>query len=117
MNIKIIKTKIFSKEIISLIKKRSLLLADFENFKQSLSQNPTDGDLVRGTGGLRKSRLKAASAGKSGGFRVCYYYLVHQGFIFLLWIYAKNEQEDLTAAEKASLKSIIMTIKNGKNYE
>ncbi len=52
-----------------------------------------------------------------GGFRVCYYYLVHRGFVFLLWIYAKNEQEDLTATEKASLKSIITMIKKEKIYE
>jgi hypothetical protein len=114
MDRKIIQAKEFSKEVDALIKKRSLLVEDFNSFKKQIVEDPKTGDLIMGTGGIRKVRLKSASRGKSGGFRVCYYYLVHKEHIYLLWIYPKNEQENLTAEEKGLLKSIVKALKEEK---
>ena len=72
MKRKITQTRQFSKAVDDLIKKRQLLHDDFEEFKRELAEHPEMGDLVTGTGGLRKIRLKSASRGKSGSFRVCY---------------------------------------------
>ncbi len=47
------------KIIDGLIEKRKLLSKDFENFKDYLAKNPAGGDLIIGTGGIRKTRLKA----------------------------------------------------------
>lgn len=113
----IIETREFSKEIKNLVKKRSLLVEDFEDFKRELSENPFIGNLIVGGGGARKARLKSATRGKSGGFRICYYYIMHQEYIYLLWIYPKNEQENLTAEEKNLLKSLVVHIKGGNNYD
>jgi hypothetical protein len=108
---KIIETRPFAKDLQALIRKRSLLNSDYEEFKDELGKNPDMGDLVKGAGGIRKTRLKSATRGKSGGFRVCYYFLVSRDFIYLLWIFPKNEQDNLTAEEKGILKEIASQIK------
>jgi len=68
--------------------------------------------MIPGTGGVRKTRLKSASKGKRGGFRVCYYFHdVGSGELYLIALYAKNEQENLTSDEKKELKAFANTIK------
>jgi len=111
MKIKIIQIRQFSKAVDSLLKKGQLLQADFEQFKRSLAENPEVGDLVPGTGGLRKTRLKSAARGKSGGFRVCYYFFTRDNEIFLLTIYPKNVQENLTMQQKKELRLLIEIIR------
>ncbi len=113
MKLKIVQTRSFSKIVDGFMKKRLLLQDDFENFKISLAENPYLGVLIAGAGGVRKIRLKAASKGKSGGFRVCYYYLVGES-LYLLYIYGKNEQENLTMVEKKELKAIVKAFKETK---
>jgi mRNA-degrading endonuclease RelE of RelBE toxin-antitoxin system len=92
MKTKIIQSKQFSKTIDGLLKKRQLLLEDFNDFQRKLVEFPEVGDIITGTGGVRKTRLKSASSGKSGGFRICYYFLTQDNELFLLLIYAKNVQ-------------------------
>lgn len=101
----------FQKSIEKLIHARKLLSKDFEALKCLLAQNPEAGDLVVGTGGIRKIRLKSASKGKSGGFRVCYYYYVFHNEVFLIFIYQKNVKEDLNDSEKKMLRDIVQIIK------
>ncbi|MFS8562847.1 MAG: type II toxin-antitoxin system RelE/ParE family toxin [Rhabdochlamydiaceae bacterium] len=97
----IIQTKVFSKKVVELVKAHKLKSEDFEVFKRVIAENPEMGDTIQGTGGIRKARLKSASKGKSGGFRVCYYFHdVDMGRVYLITLYPKNEQEDITADEK-----------------
>ena len=65
---------VFARAVADLIRKCRLKSEDFEAFKRVLAEHPEMGDLVQGTGGIRKTRLKSATKGKSGGFRVCYYF-------------------------------------------
>jgi hypothetical protein len=65
-----------------------------------VAYEPTCGDLIPGTGGLRKARIGLGSAGKRGGARVIYYFHDPAMPIFLLALYAKNDKRDLTAQEK-----------------
>lgn len=110
MKLQIITTSIFDKSAAYYIKKRQLLEKDLLQLKMVLAMLPDKGDLIAGTGGIRKIRLKASGSGKSGGFRVCYYYRV--GFeIYLLLIYPKNKQENLTSDQKSELKHIVQHIK------
>jgi len=111
MKRRVLQTKKFAATIDSLIAKKKLLVSDFEQLKKLLVENPEEGDLIRGTGGIRKVRLKSASKGKSGGFRVCYFDHPEAEELFLLLIYPKNEQEDLTPADRKILKELIDTIK------
>ena len=64
-----------------------------------LLKNPEAGDVIKGSGGIRKIRCGGKGKGKRGGYRVIYYYLAKAGQIWLLAIYAKNEIENLTAKE------------------
>ncbi len=79
----------------------------YSAFQVLLRENPEAGDLIEGTGGLRKVRVAAKGHGKRGGARVIYYHFVSIDNIALLMIYPKNEQRDLTNAERKALKSII----------
>lgn len=111
MKRRLIQTSDFDDAITHLIAKRKIKKEDFENFKKNLAENPEQGDLIVGTGGIRKTRLKSASKGKSGGFRVCYLNIEDRLLLFLLFIYSKNEQENLSQAEKAELKQLADAIK------
>lgn len=111
MNREIIETTNFTKIKDSLLKKRQLLDEDYADFKEQLAKHPESGDLVSGTGGIRKTRLKSASRGKSGGFRVCYYDISHRDKIYLIAIYPKNEQENISMEDKKLLKKLVGILK------
>jgi hypothetical protein len=85
---------------------------DLRALEQSLLRNPEAGAVVAGTAGLRKVRFAAPSrhTGKSGAFRVGYAYFHVADAIYLLAIYPKNEQANLTAAEKAESRMLIEMI-------
>ncbi|WP_245623475.1 type II toxin-antitoxin system RelE/ParE family toxin [Catenovulum maritimum] len=72
--------------------------------------NPKAGDVIQGTGGLRK--LRVSSKGKRGGARVIYYFLDQKQRFYLLTIYAKNEMPDLTSEQKKQLKSFMEAWRN-----
>ena len=73
----------------------------------ALMANPESGDLIRGSGGLRKLRWAGSGRGKRGGLRVIYYWHISGSVILLLLAYPKNTQENLTPAQLKALKSII----------
>jgi hypothetical protein len=77
-----------------------------------VAYEPTCGDLIRGSGGLRKVRIGRGGSGKRGGARVVYYFHDLDVPVFLLAVYAKNEKGDLTAEEKkefaASVKELVV---------
>lgn len=72
-----------------------------------LVERPEAGDLIEGTGGLRKIRVAAKSHGKRGGARVIYYHFISASQIAMLYIYSKNEQSDLSGEQRKALKNII----------
>lgn len=117
MKRQIIQTTDFEDEVNDLIAKRKLKKDDFEDFKKSLVENPEQGDIITGTGGIRKTRLKSASKGKRGGFRVCYLNVEDRLILFLLFIYAKSDQENLSHEEKIELKQIADAIKRSNKNE
>ena len=113
MQRRVVQTRIFEKEVKSLITKRKLSEDDFEDFKKSLVENPEQGDVIPGTSGIRKIRLKSSTKGKRGGFRVFYLNIEDKLILFLLFIYSKNDQENLSQREKKELKQIAQAIKRG----
>lgn len=62
------------------------------SFQNALILNPSAGDVIEDTGGIRKIRIAAKGHGKRGGARVIYYHFVSISQIVLLMIYPKNEQ-------------------------
>ena len=69
-----------------------------------MSDNPDAGDVIPGSGGLRKLRWRLAGRGKRGGLRIIYYRVVSTEQIYLLYVYAKNEQTDLTRDQLETLR-------------
>jgi mRNA-degrading endonuclease RelE of RelBE toxin-antitoxin system len=76
-----------------------------------LAQNPAAGDLIPGTGGLRKLRWAGKGKGKSGGFRVIYYHFNEAIPVYLLAVYPKSQQVDLTPEQKARLIALGTALK------
>ncbi|WP_413400679.1 type II toxin-antitoxin system RelE/ParE family toxin [Pseudoalteromonas sp. KJ71-7] len=95
-------------------KYRELYLSDDEYrlFQADLMVNPKQGDVIQGTGGLRKVRVASKGKGKRGGSRVIYYYLDEKRRFYLLTIYSKNEVTDLTADQKKQLKEFLEVWRN-----
>ena len=77
----------------------------------SLLANPEVGDVISETGGLRKMRYGGKGKGKSGGYRITYLHRPEAEKIYLIVLYAKNEQEDLSSDEKKLLKKLVDAIK------
>lgn len=71
-----------------------------------LAHNPLSGDLIPGTGGVRKLRWGLEGRGKRGGVRVIYYYHSEVMPIFALTAYAKNERADLTQADRNDFRRL-----------
>jgi len=75
-----------------------------------VAYEPTCGDLIPGTGGLRKLRVGRSGQGKRGGARVIYYFHDDAVPILLLAIYAKNDKSDLSAMEKREFAALVKEI-------
>ncbi len=73
----------------------------------TISANPLSGDLIVGGKGLRKIRVAGLGKGKSGGFRVIYYFHNENKPIKLYYVFAKNQMSNLSDAQLARLSSII----------
>jgi len=83
---------------------------EYAALQQSLVVNPEAGDVIPGSGGVRKVRWAIAGKGKSGGVRVIYYFKRQDDEIWLLTIYSKNEVESIPAHV---LRQIAKEIDNG----
>ena len=71
-----------------------------------LIADPRAGDLLVGTGGFRKLRVPLPGRGKSGGGRVVYYFVGARARVYLVAFFSKNVKENLTKAERNTLKGI-----------
>ncbi len=80
-------------------------------FKIYIGLNPYSGNLIPGTGGIRKIRWQGSGRGKRGGARVIYYVYNESQPIYLLYAYPKNVQVDLTEDEKRVLRDIVEEMK------
>ncbi len=81
----------------------------FSRFQEALMANPEAGEVIPGTGGLRKVRFSDArrSKGKRGGLRVIYYYWTGGAEFWLFTLYDKDEMADLTPKQREALKERI----------
>ncbi len=102
----IIETSIFTKEL----KFNEVPEENYRELQIQLVANPDFGTLIQGTGGARKIRMKGKNVGKSGGFRIIYYWKKTAQQIFMLLIYPKAKKDDLNFEQKKVLKKFIETI-------
>ena len=64
---------------------------EYRGLQHALAANPEAGDVLRGSGGVRKLRWGVTGRGKRGGVRVIYYLRLRRGQVWMLTMYAKNE--------------------------
>jgi mRNA-degrading endonuclease RelE of RelBE toxin-antitoxin system len=90
---------------------RSDYLTDeaYRGLQNEMLKDPEAGDVITGTGGLRKLRYGDATRGKGkrGGLRVIYYWWDPKKQFWLFTIYDKDELSDLSPKEKAMLKTLL----------
>jgi len=98
----IIETPVFTKLITELMSDE-----DYRELQLTLVAHPDLGVLVRNSGGLRKLRWNLVGRGKSGGVRVIYYWMTEDEQLYMLLVYPKNVQDNLTAQQLNMLKAII----------
>lgn len=80
---------------------------DLRFLELEILKNPKIGPVIRGTGKLRKMRFAFENKGKSGSARVCYVDYTVLETVYLITVYPKSEKENLTKAERNSIKKMI----------
>ena len=80
---------------------------EYAELQTALADAPERGAVVPGSGGVRKLRWSQPGRGKRGGIRVIYYAKTHEGIIWMLTIYAKNEEQSIPAHVLRKIKEEI----------
>jgi hypothetical protein len=97
-----IETPIFTRQV-----QDALSEDEYRDLQDELRKHPDAGSKIKGSGGLRKLRWAIEGQGKSGGIRVIYYWVVAQDRIFMLYIYPKSKQVDLSPEQLKVLKKTV----------
>ena len=98
----IIETSVFTRRVTALLSDD-----EYRELQATLVEQPKAGPVIPGSGGIRKLRWSASGRGKRGGARVIYYWATEQDHLLMLFIYAKNESEDLTQDQIKTLRQIV----------
>lgn len=80
---------------------------DLKTLQEELTLDPKKGDVIKGTGGLRKIRFAFEGKGKSGSVRVCYIDFENYQIIFLITAYSKSEKDNLSQAERNNISKLV----------
>ena len=80
---------------------------EYRKLQLALVLRPQAGKIIPGSGGLRKIRWKSDGSGKRGGLRVIYHWDVPMDSIYMLLIYKKSKQEDLTPSQLKILRDLV----------
>ena len=76
-----------------------------------LAAQPRAGDLIQGTGGIRKLRWARGGRGRSGGVRIIYYFHGDRIPLYLLTVFGKGEKADLSKGERNELAKLVGALK------
>lgn len=85
---------------------------EIRDLRDYLALNPQAGDVISGTGGVRKLRWKVPGRGKRGGARIIYYFRDLNMPLYLIAVYKKTEKDTLTQAEKNQLLKLTEDLVN-----
>lgn len=97
-----IETSIFTRQVTSI-----LTDDEYSQLQMTLFAHPDMGVIIPHSGGLRKVRWSMSGGGKRGGVRAIYYWVVAEDKILMLFIYPKNEKDDLTPQQLKVLREIV----------
>jgi mRNA-degrading endonuclease RelE of RelBE toxin-antitoxin system len=85
---------------------------EYRLLQNHLIEFPDAGDVIRGSGGVRKVRWASGGKGKSGGVRVIYYWAKADEQTFFLTLYGKGEKENLSAADLKRVVKLLEELTN-----
>src|SRR3954462_9946135 len=97
-----VETPVFTRAIVSLLQD-----TDYHSLQKSLVSIPERGLMIPGSGGLRKIRWARGGKGKRGGLRAIYFWENKSETFYMLYAYAKNDQEELTAQQLRVLQKLV----------
>ncbi len=97
-----VETAIFTRQVENLLSEEQ-----YRWLQDELRKHPDAGPQIKGSGGLRKLRWRIEGQGKSGGVRVIYYWVVAEDRIFLVYLYRKSKQDDLSPEQLKALKKTV----------
>jgi hypothetical protein len=97
-----VETKLFTKLV-----QEYLSDDEYAALQQSLLVNPETGDVIPGSGGVRKLRWGIAGRGKRGGLRVIYFLRIRNEETWMLTLYAKNVADNIPANVLKKIKEAI----------
>jgi mRNA-degrading endonuclease RelE of RelBE toxin-antitoxin system len=99
---KFVETPIFTKTV-----RLGLHDDEYRTLQTVLMLRPEQGAVIPGTGGLRKLRWGGKGHGKRGGYRLIYYWDNGSETFYMLYLYPKNEQENLTVQQARLLRQLV----------
>ncbi|TBR44189.1 hypothetical protein CBF23_002355 [Marinomonas agarivorans] len=104
----IIETPIFTKLITNMMSDADYwALPLMGKWTGTLIYQPDVGVLIRNSGGLRKMRWSLDSCSKRSGVRIIYYWMADKSQLYMLYIFSKNAQANLTLAQTKTLRQIV----------
>lgn len=98
----IVETPVFTRQVLS-----ALTDEEYRALQAALLLNPERGAVIPGSGGLRKLRWGVDGRGKRGGVRLIYYYAPNGPLVLMLFLFAKNEQSDLTPDQLRKVRALV----------
>jgi hypothetical protein len=98
----IVETPIFTKLINEIMSDD-----EYKELQEALVIKPDLGVLIKNSGGLRKVRWSVDGRGKRGGVRIIYYWMTENEQLYMMYIFPKNTQENLTNAQTKALRQIV----------
>ena len=101
-------------ELPGFIRAAEKLLSEVERLDvvRYLAAHPKSGDLIEGTGGVRKLRWRRGNHGKSGGIRVIYYFHDEDIPLYLITLFSKGDRANLSGAERNELYALTGILAN-----
>lgn len=97
-----IETSVFTRQVTALLSDD-----EYSQLQIALSAHPDLGVIIPHSGGLRKVRWSITGQGKRGGVRAIYYWVVAEDQILMLFMYSKNEKDDLTTQQLKVLREVV----------
>jgi hypothetical protein len=100
--VRFVETPVFTRDVVELLPDD-----EYRNLQLALALRPEAGALIRASGGLRKIRWSLPGRGKRGGVRVIYCWATAESVIFMLMVYPKSRQDDLTPQQLKVLRKLV----------
>jgi hypothetical protein len=100
--VRFVETPIFTEDV-----SNELSLDEYRQMQVALVLRPEQGSVIRGSGGLRKIRWRRAGMGKRGGLRVIYYWEAKSETFYMLTLYRKSKQEELSPGQLRVLRRLV----------